>query len=68
MCKCKYNYLCRLLYYLALQTLTECTVVDVNQEESDGVFDLNTVNSLHSFIKQTLSLVLWYCYEIFESL
>lgn len=39
--------------YPALKTLAECTIVDVNQEERGGVFHLNTVNSLHSFIKQT---------------
>ena len=28
-------------------------MVDINQEESEGVFNLNTVKSLYSFIKET---------------
>lgn len=39
--------------YNVLETLTGCTVVDVKQEKSRGIFNLNTVNSLHSFIKET---------------
>jgi len=35
------------------ETLANCTVVDVNHEESRGIFNLNTVNSLHSYIKET---------------
>ena len=39
--------------YNVLETLTSCTVVDVKQEAGRGIFNLNTVNSLHSFIKET---------------
>lgn len=39
--------------YNVLETLVNCTVVDVNHEESRGMFHLNTVNSLHSYIKET---------------
>ena len=39
--------------YRILETIQGCTVVDINQQEGKGVFNLNTVNSLHSFIKQT---------------
>ncbi len=39
--------------YHVLETLANCTVVDINREESRGIFNLNTVNSLHSFIKET---------------
>ena len=39
--------------YNVLETLAGCTVVDVNHEECRGIFHLNTVNSLHSYIKQT---------------
>ena len=39
--------------YNILETLANCTVVDVNHEESRGIFNLNTVNSLHSYIKKT---------------
>ena len=39
--------------YNVLETLTSCTVVDVKQEADRGIFNLNTVNSLHSFIKET---------------
>ena len=39
--------------YNILETLANCTVVDVNHEESRGIFNLNTVNSLHSYIKET---------------
>lgn len=39
--------------YRALEPLTNCTVVDINHEEGRGVFNLNTVNSLHSYIKKT---------------
>lgn len=37
--------------YNVLETLTNCTVVDVKHEGSRGMFNLNTVNSLHSYIK-----------------
>ena len=37
--------------YKALETLAECTVVDVNHEGCRGIFHRNTVNSLHSYIK-----------------
>ncbi len=39
--------------YNALETLADCTVVDVNHEKIKGIFHLNTVNSLHSYIKET---------------
>ncbi len=39
--------------YSVLETLADCTVVDVNHEECRGIFNLNTVNSLHSYIKET---------------
>lgn len=39
--------------YHVLEGLAGCSVVDINQEESRGVFHLNTVNSLHSYIKKT---------------
>ena len=39
--------------YHVLETLAKCTVVDINQEGGRGVFNLNTVNSLHSYIKET---------------
>lgn len=39
--------------YNSLETATGCTVVDVNQEESKKLFNLNMVNSLHSYIKKT---------------
>lgn len=39
--------------YYALETLTKCSVVNVNRQKSDGIFNLNTVNSLHSYIKET---------------
>ena len=39
--------------YNILETLANCTVVDVSHEESRGIFNLNTVNSLHSYIKET---------------
>mgnify|MGYP001024503593 FL=1 len=39
--------------YHVLETLADCTVVDINREEHHGFFNLNTVNSLHSFIKET---------------
>lgn len=41
-----------LLSYKALESLAECTVLDVNREENKGGCNLNTVNSFHSFIKQ----------------
>lgn len=37
--------------YKVLETLAECTVVDVNHEGYRGIFHLNTVNNLHSYIK-----------------
>ena len=39
--------------YKKLETLANCTVVDVNHESCRGMFNLNTVNSLHSYIKET---------------
>ncbi len=39
--------------YNILETVTNCTVVDVNHEKCRGMFHLNTVNSLHSYIKDT---------------
>ena len=39
--------------YSVLETFVNCTVVDVNHEEGRGMFHLNTVNSLHSYIKET---------------
>ena len=39
--------------YNVLETLTGCTVVDVNQATGGKAFNLNTVNSLHSYIKNT---------------
>ncbi len=39
--------------YNVLETLAECTVVDINHEERNGMFNLNTVNSQHSYIKET---------------
>ncbi len=39
--------------YNVLETLAECTVVDINHEGRNGMFNLNTVNSLHSYIKET---------------
>ena len=39
--------------YNVLGTLAGCSVVDINHEESKGIFNLNTVNSLHSYIKDT---------------
>lgn len=39
--------------YHVLESLTSCAVVDVNHEENKKMFNLNTVNSLHSFIKNT---------------
>lgn len=39
--------------YHIFETVRGCTVVDASREESGGVFNLNTVNSLHSFIKET---------------
>ena len=40
--------------YNVLETLAGCTVVDVNHEGGRGMFHLNTVNSLHSYIKEIL--------------
>lgn len=39
--------------YGVLETLVNCTVVDTNEAKNGGAFNLNTVNSLHSFIKGT---------------
>ena len=39
--------------YHILETIAKCTVVDVNQEGGRGLFNLNTDNSLHSYIKET---------------
>lgn len=39
--------------YRIFETFAVCTVVDVNQEGGRGLFNLNTVNSLHSYIKET---------------
>lgn len=39
--------------YGTLETLANCTVVDVNREGGRGMFHLNTVNSMHSYIKET---------------
>lgn len=39
--------------YNVLENLTSCTVVNVKQKAGRGIFNLNTVNSLHSFIKET---------------
>ena len=39
--------------YKKLETLANCTVVDVNHESCRGMFNLNTVNRLHSYIKET---------------
>ncbi len=38
--------------YSVLETLADCKVVDVNREACKGMFNLNTVNSLHSYIKE----------------
>ena len=39
--------------YNVLETIANCTVVDINHEEGRGMFNLNTANSLHSYIKAT---------------
>lgn len=39
--------------YNVLETLTNCKVINVNHEECKEMFNLNTVNSLHSYIKET---------------
>lgn len=39
--------------YSILETLSGCTVVDTNKAKDGGAFNLNTVNGLHSFIKDT---------------
>lgn len=39
--------------YYALEMLTKCSVLNVNRQKSDRIFNLNTVNSLHSYIKET---------------
>lgn len=38
--------------YNILETMADCTVVDVKHEGWRGIFHLNTVNSLHSYIKE----------------
>ena len=38
--------------YNVLETIANCTVVDINHEQGRGTFNLNTVNSLHSYIKE----------------
>lgn len=38
--------------YRILEKNGQCTVVNINKEKSRGTFNLNTVNSLHSFIKR----------------
>lgn len=38
--------------YHILESIANCTVVDVNHEEG-RLFHLNTINSLHSYIKET---------------
>lgn len=39
--------------YNALKSLANCSIKDVVNEDNDPVFNLNTVNGLHSFIKDT---------------
>lgn len=39
--------------YNSLGAAIGCTVIDVNHEENKKLFNLNTVNSLHSYIKET---------------
>lgn len=39
--------------YNVLSDIPGCSVKDVNAETCKGIFNLNTVNSLHSFIKDT---------------
>lgn len=39
--------------YNALKSVSDCTIMDVRTEDSNGFFNLNTVNSLHSYIKDT---------------
>lgn len=39
--------------YNSLGAATGCTVMDVNHEENKKLFNLNTVNSMHSYIKET---------------
>ena len=39
--------------YSVINTLADCEVKDVNLESQKAVFHLNTVNSLHSYIKST---------------
>ena len=39
--------------YSVINTLADCEVKDVNLERQKTVFNLNTVNSLHSYIKST---------------
>ena len=38
--------------YKSLEAATGCTVVNVNTEKGKKVFNLNVVNSLHSYIKE----------------
>lgn len=39
--------------YNILKDLPGCTVKDVNYEDADGMLNLNTINSMHSYIKGT---------------
>lgn len=39
--------------YKSLEAATRCAVVNVNREKGRGLFNLNLVNSLHSYIKGT---------------
>ncbi len=39
--------------YNILETAAGCTVIDINHEKNRRFFNLNTVNSLHSYIKNT---------------
>ena len=39
--------------YNVFSSISGCSVLDVNAEEKEGFLNLNTVNSLHSFIKET---------------
>ena len=39
--------------YNILKLFPGCTLKDVNQEEPDGMMNLNTVNSMHSYIKKS---------------
>lgn len=39
--------------YHVFESFTNCTVIDINHKECHGIFHLNTVDSLHLFIKET---------------